>query len=474
MIFSLLLGALLACGSGRDAAPACALSEATEVSFEADQAPCVHLTLPESDFEALSAQVRFEGEAEDQFTAVIEFGLESCTEPWPDPFTWFEADLQVDGLSAERVGLRKKGFVGSVMGAAETRPSLKVSLDEYVEDQVLADDTEQLTLNNNLTDLSRVRACTTLSVFADAGYPTPRCNVAGVAVNGVSLGAYAHVEPPKKRFLRRVFGDDSGSLYEITATDFTAQYLSDGLGRWQAKTSDTVPDASLLLGVTAALEAPDDELEAALDAVIDLDAYFTFWALETLVAHMDGYSSNANNTYVYFDPGRGGRAVFIPWGTDDAMSSAELEFARGEIARRLSKNPMLYARYLDTLSALLDEVWDEDRLLDRVDTLSARAAELESFDADNEAITENLRAFIEGRRAEIEDFVAAGGAPGRDQATECTDLGPLDNFTILGELNGTYSHSCTTGPGRAPWGGLLAVLALLGARARRVRGPRRP
>lgn len=466
--------ALLACGTGDDEAAACVLSDATEVSFELDQVPCVHLELPLADFEALAAQMRFEGGPEDQFAGALDHTLASCTEPFPDPFTWFEADLQVDGLSARRVGLRKKGFVGSVIGAAEERPSLKVSLDEYVEGQVLADDTEQITLNNNLTDLTRVRSCTALSVFADAGYPAPRCNLAGVAVNGVSLGAYAHIEPPKKRFLRRAFGDDSGSLYEATLADFTAEYLTDGLGRWEAKTSDTVSDASLLLGLSQALEAPDDELEAALDAVIDLDAFFTFWALETLVAHMDGYTANANNSYVYFDPSRGGRAVFVPWGTDDAMSTDGLSFTRGEIARRLSRHPALYARYLDTLAALLDEVWDEERLLARIDALSAQAAELEAFDADNEAATEALRAFVEGRRADIEDFIDDGGLPGEAEPAACDDLGPLDQLVLIGELTGTYSHSCTTGPGRAPWGGLIAALALLRARCRRVRGDRRP
>ena len=48
-----------------------------------------------------------------------------------------------------------------------------------------------------------------------------------------------------------------------------------------------------------------------MDAVFDVDAFLTFWAVEVLVAHMDGYSGNANNFYLYHDP-TSGRLRFQP------------------------------------------------------------------------------------------------------------------------------------------------------------------
>ena len=74
-----------------------------------------------------------------------------------------------------------------------------------------------------------------------------------------------------------------------------------------------------MLGVAEALLSEDDDLERELGAVLDIDTFIQFWALETLTAHADGYTQASNNSFVYFDPNRENRAVFIPWGPDDAL-----------------------------------------------------------------------------------------------------------------------------------------------------------
>ena len=62
----------------------------------------------------------------------------------------------------------------------------------------------------------------------------PRCSFANVTVNGIHRGVYTNIEPIKKPFLMRVFGNDAGDLYEGTVAD-----LSDGnLIRLQKKTNE--------------------------------------------------------------------------------------------------------------------------------------------------------------------------------------------------------------------------------------------
>ncbi|GIS62194.1 MAG: hypothetical protein CM1200mP2_44190 [Planctomycetaceae bacterium] len=56
--------------------------------------------------------------------------------------------------------------------------------------------------------------------FNRAGSPACRCALARVTVNGKNLGIYSHVETVNKPLLRRGFGDDRGTLYEGTVTDF--------------------------------------------------------------------------------------------------------------------------------------------------------------------------------------------------------------------------------------------------------------
>ena len=135
------------------------------------------------------------------------------------------------------------------------------------------------------------------------------------------------------------------------------------MGRWEAKTDETITEPTLLLEVAAALEASDEMLEETLGAAVDIDLFLTFWALETIVGHGDGYNSNSNNSYVYFDPDNENRVVFIPWGPDDAMQESELfeemSFVSSALARRISRHPPLHALYLERLSELLDTVWVE-------------------------------------------------------------------------------------------------------------------
>ena len=78
--------------------------------------------MDERDFIELGAQNRFGGSHENQLGNAIGHILSSCTEPFPDPFSYFPADIQVGGLSADTVGVRKKGFVGSVLSGSEKRP----------------------------------------------------------------------------------------------------------------------------------------------------------------------------------------------------------------------------------------------------------------------------------------------------------------------------------------------------------------
>lgn len=463
---SLLVLGLLGCGAEPVANP-CELGASEEVSFELDAPLCVQLEMDPDDFVALGEQFRFEGGGDAQFNGVMTHVLESCTAPFPDPYTYFPADLWVNGLSAREVGVRKKGFVGSVLAGSVQRPSLKIKTDVYVEDQRLDDDTERITLNNNLTDLTRMHTCLVYSVFADADYPAPRCNLATVMVNGEALGTYTHVEALKKRFLRRAFGNDDGSLYELTLTDFTEEQLADGLGRWEPKTDDTREDTALLMAVADALRVEDSALEEALAEVLDLEMFLEFWALETLVAHNDGFSSNTNNSYVYFDPDRGDRAVFIPWGTDDAMSEALAStYVRAELTRRLSRHPELRARYLDALERLLAEVWDEDRLAERVALMASQVRATEPEVERHQEVTEGLLAWIEGRRGEVEVFIDEGGEEGAPEPRDCTELLPLDEFMAMSELVSTFGQGCATGPGRAAWAWAWVLLLLWGRRRR--------
>jgi len=436
------------------------------VSYEPEDMACVQVSMDDGELEELMDQFRFAGGVDDQWPGIIAATAMSCSEPYPDGYTYFSADVSVDGWETSNVGIRKKGFIGSVIGAG-SRPSLKVKTDEFVDHQTLGD-TERITLNNNLQDLTRFRTCLTYSVFADADYPAPLCNLANVSVNDQPLGAYTHVESPKKRFLRRNFGNDDGSLYEGTLADFTDAHLAglpDTLGRWEAKTSDTDPSGTGLLRVTKALQAGDDDLEYALGNAIDLDAFMQFWALETLVNHVDGYGANTNNFFVYFDPDRGGLGVFIPWGADDTFAGWEPNKVTAELTRRLSRHPELHQRYLDELQILLDEVWDEDVLDARIDAFTEQVESAEPSSEQRRDDVRGIRSWVAKRRKNVQRFIDGGGELGNPQTGACTGNVDPDDFLLLAEVATVASATCST----APSSGVGALIALFILGLRRMR-----
>ena len=259
-----------------------------------------------------------------------------------------------------------------------------------------------MTLNNNRQDPGNTHQCITYQLFRDAGLPAPRCNFARVSVNGEDLGIYSHVESIKQHFLRRNFSSEQGNLYEAQLADFgefTKAYF-------QLKTNEEINDRSDLDAVVAALQADDENLPGLLQQVVDIDAFLSFWALESITGHWDSATGNANNYFVYREPGSG-LFYYIPWGADAAM---ELEHALApgtgplyryiSIPARLFEIPEFRNRYHARVLQLLDELWDEDALgaeIDRIRDLTGTSEEelvpVRDFVARHEA---RVRAAVSG------------------------------------------------------------------------------
>ncbi len=91
--------------------------------FAPDHLLEVEIVMADADWDELRAQTR---------TFFDIFGGDCLADPFESPFTYFRADITVDGDEYPQVGLRKKGFLGSL---SEEKPSLKVKLDEYVPGQ---------------------------------------------------------------------------------------------------------------------------------------------------------------------------------------------------------------------------------------------------------------------------------------------------------------------------------------------------
>lgn len=417
-------------GSGADAEAAAAAEAEANAAAQAD-------------FYGLGRRVEIEVELDPADWAALRQEGRSVIGTFIDPnssyaFNYYSADVTIDGQRYEDVAVRKKGYLGSL---SADRPSIKLNLDrdgrglEHI-------GLDEITLNNDRQDPSHSHQCLAYGAFAAAGLPASRCGLAHVVVNGEDLGTYTNVEPLGKPMLARFFDDNDGNLYEGQIVDFNAEQVD----LFQLKTNEEENDRGDLERLVAALDGDDAGLVERLSAVLDLDAFRSFWALETLIQHWDGYAGNANNFYVYHDPGSD-RFVFLPWGTDgafqaqnpfDPFNTSIAVYARGRIANRLYNLPEQRQAFRERLGQLVDEVWVEERMnaeLDRIEQLAVDAPP-DAIAVQRELIATHggaLRAELAGEAPDWIDLPPPGAGP----ANACTG----------GEISGSFATT---------WGSLEA------------------
>ncbi|MBM4003746.1 MAG: hypothetical protein FJ295_10730 [Planctomycetes bacterium] len=371
-----------------------------EQLFSADELLDIRITIAEKDWKKLSGQTL-------DFVSAFSKGSFSRV------YTFFPADLELNGRRLPHVDIRKKGFFGST---DTERPSLKVRI-EHPDSNRLVAAYDRLTFNNNKQDRSCASQFIAYRLFREAGLPAPRSSMAKVTVNGKLLGVYTHVESIDERYLRRQFGNDTGDLYEgVFPTDF----IHDRVDRFNIKTNNKNTDRGDLRRLAEILDKPDaPEFLTELEKRFDLDEFIRYWALESLIAFWDGYASNQNNYYLYKNP-KDGKFHFIPWGADVTLAPpvffsrrdgmpAKSVFAKGILAYRLNQIPAMRDRYQATMLKLLETVWNEEKLIadvDRIETLAK--GQLHEAQGNIEEAAEATRKYIRERRQEIMDEIKDG------------------------------------------------------------------
>jgi spore coat protein CotH len=164
----------------------------------------------------------------------------------------------------------------------------------------------------------------------------------------------------------------------------------------------------------------DAQRRTQIEALVDLNAYLTFWAGEGLIGHWDGYADDQNNFYFYVLP-TDGKIHFIPWGADDTFGRGnplsgrtgdpvhcQAIVPRSALARRLYAMPDVRALYLARLQLLLDTVWNPSAHLAEIDRMQAL---IQPYTGDLTSALAPVRTWIADHRARVQAEIAAPPAP---------------------------------------------------------------
>ena len=130
--------------------------------------------------------------------------------------TYYPCDVEVNGETFYRVGIRPKGNTSLLAIASDPdtdRYSFKLEFDQYVNGQTCCG-LDKLVLNNNYADATNMKEALIYDMYQYLGADDSLYNYAEIYVNGEYWGVYLALEAGEDSFLLRNYGTENGELYK--------------------------------------------------------------------------------------------------------------------------------------------------------------------------------------------------------------------------------------------------------------------
>ena len=284
-----------------------------------------------------------------------------------NPKEYARGTFRDQGQVYEDVGVRLKGGWGSFrMMDGRSKAAFTVKFNQFKSGQRFHG-LRRIVLNNAVQDPSFMRESIGYSLFRDARIPAPRITHATLDVNGTPYGLYVQVEAVTRDFLKRWFEDTRGNLYEGPGDIMEWEHLD-------LDSNQNKEDRSDLKRLAQAIEeANEDNPWSDLDDHVDLTSFTTFLCLEQFANHWDGYTQ-VNNYRLYHHP-QSDKFFFFPHGADQLFEELDQHIFRpqgGILGRALLMTDAGKQIYRQTAQRLLNEVWNEERMLARIGEMYVR------------------------------------------------------------------------------------------------------
>ena len=215
------------------------------------------------------------------------------------------ATMIVDGKKYSDVGVSFRGASSFFMIPEGSKRSLNLSVDFINEDQRLYG-YKSLNLLNCNGD-SGMMSSLLYADIAGKKIATPKVNFAKVVINGRSWGVYANAQQFNKVFLKENYDSKKGARWKVSGSprgDGGLRYLGDDVeeyrSRFDIKSKDDPKAWKDLIELCKVLnETPAEDLETALEPILDVDGALWFLAVDVAVINSDGYWVRASDYSIY-------------------------------------------------------------------------------------------------------------------------------------------------------------------------------
>ena len=236
------------------------------------------------------------------------------------------ATLTVDGKKYPNVGVHFRGMSSYMMVSAGYKRSLNLSMD-YADAKQRLRGYKTLNLLNAHEDATYMSAAVYAHI-ARQHIPAPKANFVKIVINGENWGVYTNVQQFDKIFLNENYKTEKGARWKVKGSpmaDAGLSYVGDNLAdykrRYDMKSAADDKAWTALVNLCKTLSTtPTEQLEKALEPILDIDNALWFLALDMALINSDGYWIRSSDYSIYLD--EKGKFHLIPHDMNEAFRAA--------------------------------------------------------------------------------------------------------------------------------------------------------
>ncbi len=336
---------------------------------------------------------------------------------------YFPADITIDGILIENVGIRLKGnstlsmSLGVEMGPPgmqmqkqEMKPGIEpeysipylIKFNEYVSGQNYQGYSE-IALRNNFKDPGYLNEILGYELLAELGITAPSSVYSGISLNNEAEVLYVITEVINDDFVEEHFSD-LGDLIKASPGS-SLIYTSDdptNYGGFELKTNENISDLNDLIELIQFInQSTDSEFTEQIGDYVDMDSLLRYLVFCNATVNMDSFPKNSNNYYLYQDS-TSEQFTLIPWDLNEIFgqfwhyggeppkldifyeteekTSPQMQMqkfpqekphkAENPFTDRILENEEFKAAYLELYIEFFEEFFTEEYLFARIDELA--------------------------------------------------------------------------------------------------------
>ncbi len=230
---------------------------------------------------------------------------------------YVSANITIDGVTIENVGIRLKGNSSLKMAGRNEDKQLpfQVKFNEYVKNQTYNGLEKMAIRVGGMSEKTLLTEMVAYNLYQELWRPAPETSYAKVKVNGKEY-LYTLSEIVDSEYLEKYFPEDDGILFKsVDYSDFS--YLWDDpleyTEIYEQKTNEKKDDSSQLIQFLKFINtSSDEEFAEGIENWVNVDSVLYLIAIDKLLANNDGFTNGRSNFYLYYHKGEQ-RFYLLTW-----------------------------------------------------------------------------------------------------------------------------------------------------------------